>query len=67
MALGDYTIVSDPGTGNTAPATGVDLRPSSRIRRLRRIRDAAPGAHTLDLLAALIATRALFPSVGEPE
>jgi len=67
MALGDYAIVSEPGTENTAPATGVDLRPSSRIRRLRRIREAAPGAHPLDLLAALIATRALFTSAGEPE
>ncbi|WP_435591877.1 hypothetical protein [Nocardia sp. bgisy118] len=68
LHLRDYVIVTDPGNDTAAPAVGVDLRPSSRIRRLRKVRDAAPGSEDsqpVDLLAALIAIRVFF-GVGGP-
>lgn len=47
---------------------GVELRPASRLRKLQKVRDAAPsdtGEQPLDLLAAIIATRTLFTEDGE--
>ncbi|MEU2258451.1 hypothetical protein ABZ540_35395 [Nocardia xishanensis] len=68
LHLDDYKIVSDPGNDTVAPALGVELRPNDRIRKLRKVRDAAPGSERdqpIDLLAAIIATRALFGAGGE--
>ncbi|MFF0532842.1 hypothetical protein ACFYT3_31265 [Nocardia amikacinitolerans] len=68
LHVNDYVIVSDPGSENTAPVVGIELRPASRIRRLRKVRDAAPGSEDdqpIDVLAAIIATRAIFGAGGQ--
>ncbi|WP_157125009.1 hypothetical protein, partial [Nocardia pseudovaccinii] len=62
LALSDYTIVSDPGNDNVAPALGVDIR-NARLLKLRKIRDATPtntGDRPMDLLATLITARGLL-------
>ena len=67
IAIEDYTLIRAPGIAT--PAYGVELRPASRLRKLRKIRDAAPTDTTegqpLDLLAVLIAIRTLFTGDGE--
>ncbi|WP_280453832.1 hypothetical protein [Nocardia brasiliensis] len=64
LPISDYTVVTDHGNATTPLRTGVDLR-NVRLRKLRRIRDAAPGADTSrDLLADIIVVRLLF---GEPD
>ncbi|WP_194817999.1 cell envelope biogenesis protein OmpA [Nocardia sp. XZ_19_385] len=63
ISLADYRIVNDPGNERYAPAVGISLRPPTRIRRLRKIRDAAPNTEIdqpADLLAAVNAVRKLF-------
>ncbi|MEU6559412.1 hypothetical protein [Nocardia nova] len=69
IAIEDYTLTSVPRNADTPPAYGVEIRPASRLRKLHKIRDAAPGTdpgdQPLDLLAALIATRTLFASDGD--
>ncbi|MFF3228874.1 hypothetical protein ACFYV7_39200 [Nocardia suismassiliense] len=67
LPLSNYTIVTDHGNDTTPPTTGVDLR-HVRLRRLRRIRDAAPGAdEAMDLLAAIIVGRQLFGDPDDPQ
>ncbi|MFF0533584.1 hypothetical protein ACFYT3_35110 [Nocardia amikacinitolerans] len=68
LHLRDYVIVTDPGNDTVAPAVAIDLRPSTRILRLRKVRDAAPGSEEsqpVDLLAAFIAIRAFFGAGDE--
>ncbi|MET8779081.1 hypothetical protein ABZV58_29105 [Nocardia sp. NPDC004654] len=68
LHLHDYVIVADPGNDTVAPAVGIELRPSARILRLRRIRDAAPGSEDEPAgrsAGAIIASRALFMAASE--
>ncbi|MGW0252391.1 hypothetical protein ACWDYH_37760 [Nocardia goodfellowii] len=61
--LTDYRIVNDPGNEHYAPAVGISLRPPTRIRRLRKIRDdaaASDGKRHADPLAFTMAVRDLF-------
>jgi hypothetical protein len=67
IAIEDYTLIRAPGEHSMA-MFGVELRPASRLRKLRKVRDAAAsdsGGQPLDLLAAIIATRTLFTGDGE--
>ncbi|PPJ26647.1 hypothetical protein C5E45_15120 [Nocardia nova] len=68
IAIEDYTLIRAPGGEHSMEMFGVELRPASRLRKLRKIRDAAPtdtGDQPLDLLAAIIATHTLFTGDGE--
>ena len=68
IAIEDYTLIRAPSSEHSMPMFGVELRPASRLRKLRKIRDAAPtdtGDQPLDLLAAIIATRTLFTHDGQ--
>ncbi|WP_433664750.1 hypothetical protein ACQPW1_22930 [Nocardia sp. CA-128927] len=60
LPLSEYIVVTDHGNDTTPPITGVDVR-EVRLRKLRRIRAAGPGAEpSTDLLAMIIAARKLF-------
>ncbi|WP_416566137.1 hypothetical protein [Nocardia testacea] len=62
IGLADYRLVDDPGTDRTPAGVGIDLRHPT-FRRIRRVRDAAPGTadrQPADLLATLVALRTLF-------
>lgn len=62
IELADYRIITDPDTDRTPAGVGIDLRHPS-FRSIRRIRDAAPGTadrQPADLLATLVALKALF-------
>lgn len=68
IAIEDYSLIQAPGGEHSMPMFGVELRPASRLRELRKVRDAAAsggGDQPLDLLAAIIATRTLFTGDGE--
>ncbi|WP_067499021.1 hypothetical protein [Nocardia ignorata] len=65
----DYRIISVPADDSGPEATGIALR-GVPIRRLRKVRDPAPGSEDIqpmDLLAAIIAARTLWqaPVLGE--
>ncbi len=68
IAIEDYTLIRAPVVEHSMAMFGVELRPASRLRKLRKVRDAAPthsGGQPLDLLAAIIATRTLFTRDGQ--
>ncbi|MEU1527105.1 hypothetical protein ABZ413_33445 [Nocardia rhamnosiphila] len=66
IGLADYRIVTDPGNDHQPAIVGIDLR-DLRFRSIHQVRDAAPGTgdrQPVDLLATLIAVRALFGEGG---
>jgi hypothetical protein len=67
IELADYRVVTDPGTDQQPPTVGIDLR-DLHFRSIVRVRDAAPGTadrQPVDLLAPLMALRALFGEGGQ--
>ncbi|MFD4407722.1 hypothetical protein ACFWPH_33655 [Nocardia sp. NPDC058499] len=66
IALADYRLADDPDTARSSAGVGIDLRHPT-FRRIRRIRDAAPGTddrQPVDPLAMLMVVRELFRDGG---
>ncbi|WP_406274531.1 hypothetical protein OH799_01360 [Nocardia sp. NBC_00881] len=68
ISIAEYSVIHDPGTADTPPAVGINLR-GVELLKLRKVRDAAPAAdrqsQPVDLLASIVAVRALFGESGE--